>query len=174
MWDIANTLRIATFRAPPLMGLGTDDTHNYHVGGMTRAAPGRGWVQVRAKQLTADALIAAMEAGDFYASSGVTLRDVRYDPTAQTLSLEIEPDGDARFSTQFVGTTASTTTPTPQDVGVVFARVDGLTATYKVTGRELYVRAVVTSDKPAESPSFEGQKKQAWTQPVAWERHLRR
>jgi hypothetical protein len=131
-------------------------------------------VQVRAKELTAGALIAAMDAGDFYASSGVVLRDVRYDPAARTLSLEIEPDGDAKFTTHFIGTAASATPPAPQDVGVVFASVEGLKATYQVTGKELYVRAMVMSNKPPESPSFEGQKKQAWTQPVAWERHLRR
>ena len=35
-------------------------------------------------------------------------------------------------------------------------------------GNELYVRAVVTSSLDAVDPSFKGQKKQAWTQPVGW------
>ena len=39
--------------------------------------------------------------------------------------------------------------------------------TYRLTGEELYVRAVVTSDQPPENPSFPNQKAQAWTQPVA-------
>ena len=38
-----------------------------------------------------------------------------------------------------------------------------------LTGEELYVRAVVTSDRPPENPSFPDQKAQAWTQPVGWE-----
>lgn len=174
MWDIANARRMTTFRAPPLMGLGTDDTHNYHVAGMTRSTAGRGWVCVRAKELTPGAIIAAMEAGDFYASSGVVLADVKFDKQAGTLRLDIEPDGDARFTTRFVGTPAGASGASNlQEVGVVLATVEGLNPTYRLTGKELYVRAVVTSDKPPVNPSFEGQLKQAWTQPVGWERHVR-
>ena len=170
MWDIANARRMTLHRAPPLMGVGTDDTHNYHVPGMTRATAGRGWVCVRAKELTAEAIIAAMEAGDFYASSGVVLADVTFDKANRTLRLDIEPDGDAKFTTTFVGTT---TGPAPE-VGVTFATVEGQAPTYRLTGRELYVRAVVSSDKPPTNPSFEGQVKQAWTQPVGWEAQVRR
>jgi hypothetical protein len=47
--------------------------------------------------------------------------------------------------------------------------VEGITATYRLTGEELYVRAVVTSDRAPENPSFPDQKAQAWTQPVGWE-----
>src|SRR3989440_27768 len=31
MWDIANTIRMVELHAPPLMGLGSDDTHEYHL-----------------------------------------------------------------------------------------------------------------------------------------------
>lgn len=167
LWDIANTLRIRTFRAPPLMGLATDDSHHYHVGGMSRAAPGRGWVCVRAEALTPEAIIAAMEAGDFYASSGVALREVKFDERSQTLEIEIEPEGDARFTTEFIGTRNGS-----DDVGVVLATVEGHRAAYTLKGDELYVRGVVTSSEKPANPSFEGQKSQAWTQPVGWERHL--
>lgn len=179
LWDIANTIRLAQLKAAPLMGLATDDSHNYHVTGMARSTPGRGWVMVRAKELTPESLIAAMEAGEFYASSGVTLRDVRYDANARTLTVDIEPDDDATFTTQFVGTPADFDKPpnageplltplnSPQ-VGTVFATVQGNRAVYKLTGKELYVRAVITSSKPAENPSIKDQKKQAWTQPVGW------
>jgi hypothetical protein len=169
VWDIANTLRMTAFGAPPLMGLGTDDSHHYHAPGMSRAAPGRGWIFVRAKELSAAALIEAMEAGDFYASSGVVLRDVRYDPAAGTLEVEIQPDGDATFTTQFIGTPAG---PNSAHVGIVLASVKGRKASYRLTGQELYVRAVVTSERPPANPSFKEQKSQAWTQPVGWERHL--
>lgn len=164
MWDVANARRMTALGAPPLMGLGTDDTHNYHVPGITRATPGRGWVCVRAKELTVEAIIAAMEAGEFYASSGVVLADVKFEKGNRTLRIDIEPDGEAKFRTRFVGTTAGT-----PEVGVTFASVDGLNPTYRLTGRELYVRAIVSSDRPPTNPSFEGQVKQAWTQPVGWE-----
>jgi hypothetical protein len=174
MWDVANTLRLTAFNAPPLMGLGTDDSHHYHVEGMSRSAPGRGWIQVRAAALTPDALIAAMQRGDFYASSGVVLSDVKYDRAARALEVDIAADGNARFTTRFVGTLAPTgsASPAPDEVGVVFATVEGRKATYHLTGKELYVRAVVTSDRAPTSPSFEGQKQQAWTQPVGWEGRL--
>jgi hypothetical protein len=179
MWDVCNTIRLAQLGAPPLMGLGTDDSHHYHVGGPNRSAPGRAWVMVRAAALTPEALIKAMEAGDFYASSGVTFKDVRYSPEAKTLTVEIEPDTNATFTTQFVGTprdfasaggaASKDANPlTSEQVGVTFATVQGTRASYKLTGRELYVRALVTSDAPHPNPSLKGQTKQAWTQPVGW------
>ena len=123
------------------MGLGTDDSHHYHVGGMNRSTSGRGWVCVRAGELTADAMLASMQAGDFYASSGVVLNDVRFDPASRTLRLDIEPAGDAKFTTRFVGTVAPRriVDRPPDDVGVVFAKDEGLAPSYKLTGRELYV-----------------------------------
>ena len=179
IWDLANTQRMTAHGGAPLMGLGTDDSHHYHVGGITRSTSGRGWVCVRAKELTAEALIAAMEAGDFYASSGVVLADVKFDASTGTLRVDIEPQGDARFTTQFIGTRvpaggAAGAELSPTDVGVVLAEVEGLAPSYRLTGNELYVRALVTSDQPPVNPSFEGQKAQAWTQPVGWEKHVRR
>ena len=164
LWDIANTLRIVKFNAPPLMGLATDDSHHYHAPGMNRATSGRGWVMVRSAALTAESLIAAMERGDFYASSGVTLGEVKYDERSRTLEVEVEPDGEARFTTRFIGTMEGS-----DEVGAVLAMVEGRRATYRLTGRELYVRAVVSSDRPPANPSFAGQAAQAWTQPVGWE-----
>ena len=55
-----------------------------------------------------------------------------------------------------------------KDVGRVLSTVEGTKATYKLTGEELYVRAVVESSKAPEKPTYQGQKAQAWTQPVGW------
>jgi hypothetical protein len=54
-------------------------------------------------------------------------------------------------------------------VGQVLATTEGLSAKYTLTGKELYVRAIVTSSKAPIDPSFKVQKQQAWTQPVGWE-----
>lgn len=187
LWDIANTIRIAQLNAPPLMGLATDDSHTYHGGNVS---PGRGWVMVRAKHLTPETLIRAIKRGDFYASSGVSLAKVEFDEKNGVIRLEIEPDGDAEFTTTFVGTpqdydaeskprTNSEGEPIRSsrehsgDVGKVFATVKGLSPTYKLTGNELYVRAVVTSSQRHTNPSYKDQRKQAWTQPVGWQRHLK-
>jgi len=174
LWDIANTLRLTTYKSAPLMGVGTDDSHHYHFTGMNRSTTGRGWIQVRAASLSVDALLTAMNKGDFYASSGVTLQDVTFNRSTKTLKLAIAPDGGAKFTTRFVGTLAPEAgQPVPADaIGVTFKSVEGLEASYQLTGRELYVRAVVISDQDPVNPSYQGQKRQAWTQPVGWESRL--
>ena len=103
LWDIANTLRIASFNAPPLYAVATDDSHDFQ-GNKSRALPGRAWIVVRASHLTPESLIRAMEAGDFYASTGVALRDVRFDSRARRLELRIEGHGTERYVTRFIGT----------------------------------------------------------------------
>ena len=80
MWDIAITWRLAFLGLGAMYGLATDDGHNYHTNGVHLSNPGRGWVRVRSRRLDAEDLVAALEAGDFYSSSGVELRDVRRGP----------------------------------------------------------------------------------------------
>ena len=62
---------------------------------------------VRAKSLTPTALIDAFRRGDFYASTGVTLKEVTM--TDGTLSVEIEPEDGISYTTQFIGTLAGAT-----------------------------------------------------------------
>lgn len=187
IWDVANTIRVADMKSPPLYGLATDDSHNYH--SERGATPGRGWVMVRAKRLTPSALIGAMQVGDFYASSGVELDDVRYDAAAKTLEVIVHAEPGRKYVTEFVGTREGydrasqaivdengkeirATRKYSADVGKVLAKVEGAHATYRLTGDELYVRAVVTADVAPENPAFTGQKRQAWTQPVGWEKRV--
>ena len=80
MWDVLLTKRLTELNLGVMFGIGVDDSHNYHQQGLGRSNTGRGWVMVRARHLTAESLIAALEAGDFYATSGVTLRDVQREP----------------------------------------------------------------------------------------------
>jgi hypothetical protein len=184
MWDIINTIRIAEMKAAPVGGLATDDSHNYF--GQGGSSPGRGWVMVRSRFLTPESIIWGIETGDFYASSGVTLRDVRYSPESKSLEVRIEPQGDSRYTTRFIGTVKGydparkpindkegkplpVTQRYSDDVGKVLATAEGTVASYRLTGEELYVRAVVTSDGAPANLSFPNQKAQAWTQPVGWE-----
>lgn len=183
IWDIANTLRLVSLNAPPLFGLATDDSHHYD--GVQPQRSGRGWIMVRTRHLTPESLIRAIKVGDFYASTGVTLRDVRFDETEWRLTVEIEPDGDAEFTTRFIGTPRTislegkertdpdgkpleTTKRYSPDIGRVYATVQGTTASYQLSGEELYIRAVVTSSKAHPDPSLKDQLQQAWTQPVGW------
>lgn len=165
IWDLVNAIRRTSLAVPPIMGIATDDSHEYH--GKPGSRPGRGWVMVRSRYLTPEHLIRAMERGDFYASSGVTLSDVAFDASTQTLSLQIQAEPGVTYRTEFIATLKDPTVD--ERIGKVMATTDDLAPRYKLQGDELYIRAVVTSDQPPNDPSFEGQKQQAWTQPVGWE-----
>jgi hypothetical protein len=54
------------------------------------------------------------------------------------------------------------------DVGKTLATIEGTEVTWKPSGQEMYFRAVITSSKPYDKPSFEGQTEMAWTQPMGW------
>ena len=61
-----------------LYGIAVDDAHVFkQPGNPNVAGPGRGWVVVRAARLDARLLLEAMERGEFYASTGVVLDDVK-------------------------------------------------------------------------------------------------
>ena len=188
IWDIANTLRIVESGAPPLFGVATDDSHNYH-GNNSRAMPGRGWVMVLSQYLTPESIVAALRAGDFYASTGVVLDQVVLDKAARTLSLRIHPQGNETFVTRFVGTrkganlkgkpridgngraldtTLDYRAASGPQIGEVLAEVPGTNPVYTLCGDQLYVRAIVTSSGAPEVPSKEFGLKRAWTQPVGW------
>ncbi len=113
-----------------------------------------------------------MEAGDFYASSGVRLKDVRFDAKARKLDVVVEPDSGASYRIDFIATlkneTSASALPTPEQTGIVVATVEGTEASYTLTGKELYVRALITSSLEPADPVWAKQKQQAWTQPVGF------
>ncbi|HSJ32706.1 MAG TPA: hypothetical protein VK933_14790 [Longimicrobiales bacterium] len=182
IWDVALALRHAA-GLPPLFAAATDDAHDYREYGDTISRPGRGWVMVRAPQLTSDALAAALAAGDFYASTGVTIRSEQRDRDA--IRIEIEPEAGGVYRTQFIGTrtsaslegtpvrdadgdTVRTTRAYDDGVGEVLAEVEGVRAAYVFRGDERYVRARVISSLPHVDPTTGktmGSQK-AWLQPV--------
>lgn len=192
MWDIANTLRIAEMKRPPLLAVASDDAHHYQQFGPKKANPGRGFVMVHARRLAPDAIATALGRGDFYASTGVILKDVAYDRTGGSLSIEVDPKPGVKYTIEFFGTmddydrtTRTVTIPDkdgkPQrpvtayskDVGKLLCRTEGSRATYALTGEELYVRAAVRSDLRMENPpKGEGQFQEAWCQPVGWEKRV--
>ncbi|MBL9115902.1 MAG: hypothetical protein JNJ83_12920 [Verrucomicrobiaceae bacterium] len=178
LWDIANTLRLGSLNMPVMYGVGTDDSHDYHG---EESSPGRGWVVVRAEKLEATALVNAMYAGDFYASSGVSIDDVAFKDGKLNIRIKGEPG--VQYTTVIRGTPKgydSTTEPVtmpgkdPQptrkryskDIGTTFATVTGTEVSYTPTGKELFFRAVITSTKPHPNPTYKGQTEMAWTQPI--------
>jgi hypothetical protein len=57
---------------------------------------------VRAPELKSASIIQSLEVGEFYASSGVRLKDVQR--RNNLLSLEIEPETGVDYTIQFIGT----------------------------------------------------------------------
>lgn len=181
IWDIINTRRIAEFDLPLLYGLATDDGHSYHNIPSRAAEPGRGWVMVLANQLTPESLITAMEAGRFYASSGVTLSAVT--TSAQGLEVNIAAEPEVTYRVEFIGTRKGfdpTATPVldkegkpvratqrySAEIGAVLATAEGPNAKYAFQGDELYIRARITASRKHPNPSVPGEFERAWTQPL--------
>ncbi len=126
-----------------LYGLAVDDAHTFtKPGDPTVAGPGRGWVIVRASVRTADSLLAAMERGDFYSSTGIELR--AYDVSADAMTIRVRPATGRTTQVEFIGRN-----------GALLERVNGPDATYTFRGNEGYVRARVVGSDGA----------RAWTQP---------
>lgn len=163
LWDRALVLRLEELDLGLLYGVATDDAHNYFELRVGRANPIRGWVMVRAERLEADLLVEAMRSGDFYASSGVTLAEVRSDATG--LSVDIEAEEGVTYTTRFIGTRRAVEGE-ERVVGEVLHETGADPAVYRFAGDELYVRAVVVSDRQHPNPYAEGDLESAWVQPV--------
>ncbi|MCC6246092.1 MAG: PHP domain-containing protein [Gemmatimonadaceae bacterium] len=135
-----------------IYGIAVDDAHHFQGEfAPNRANPGRGWVTVRAPQLNTASVMTALETGQFYASSGVSLTDVVV--TTNTLTITIAPKGDFKFTTEFIG----------QD-GKVLAVDKSMTPAYRLKGTERYVRAKITDSGGGA----------AWVQPVFTSRFVER
>lgn len=183
MWDIVLTKRLAEMGQPPLFGMATDDGHNYHREQSGGATQGRGWIVVRSRRLTPEHLLQAIEAGDFYGSTGVTLRHLAR--KEDRIELEIETEDDVEYVTQFIGTRLGydpssepvrndegeiirTTHRYSEDIGEVLKEVAGAKASYSFSGDELYVRARIVSTKDQTDGVHHRVigKQSAWIQPV--------
>jgi hypothetical protein len=183
MWDVMLTRRLTELNLPLVYGVGVDDSHHYHEMAIGKSNPGRGWVMVRAKHLTAESIVNAMEAGDFYSTSGVTLNDVKREKNQLTVA--VKPESGVTYRIQFIGTrkgasTSSELVPLPKDppqrtlphrryskdIGAVLTEVSGTNASYTLRGDEIYVRAKIISSKPKVNGSVAQEFETAWTQPL--------
>jgi len=181
VWDILLAFRLTELKRGPIYGLAVDDAHHYQRFTISNSNPGRGWVVARAPRLEAAAIVAAMEAGDFYASSGVRLKTM--ERSGRGLSIEIDAEPGVEYTTQFIGTLRGfdpSSRPAPQptnsalpvtriyssEIGALLAETRGPQAEYKFHGDEIYVRAKVTSTKPKANPYAKGETEVAWVQPA--------
>lgn len=181
-WDVINAMKQLREPGYLMYAVATDDSHNYFdaPGGVSN--PGRGWIMVRSESLEANALVEAMQRGDFYASTGVTLADIRRDNN--TLGVTVAGETGVTYTTQYVGTRKGFNqetqaavdaegNPLPRSsliysdsIGEVLHETTDLRSTYTFAGDELYVRARIVSDRLQPNPHVEGDFEMAWVQPV--------
>ncbi len=181
IWDIILTRRITRFHMPLMYGLATDDGHSYHGIPSRASEPGRGWIVVLARELTAEAIISAMDTGSFYASSGVKLERIVSTPGG--IEVCVEPQEGVDYIIDFIGTRRGfdpesepvldrngrplqTTRRYSNDIGRVLQTVSGTRARYDFGDDDLYVRARITSTKKHPNPSAPGEYERAWCQPA--------
>lgn len=101
-WDVVNAFR-ARRGHPLLFGVGGDDTHVYRgepKGGM--CMPGNAWTLVRATSLNEDAIVDAIEAGDFAACEGLEPEDVAFDHASGTLTVAVAAKPGAVRTIRFI------------------------------------------------------------------------
>ncbi len=126
VWDILLT------GGKRMYGIAVDDAHHFKEEfAADRSNPGRGWVVVRAKSLNVKDILASMEAGQFYASTGVELDNITMSSTQ--MEIRIRPKGTFKYTTEFIG-----------DGGRILYKTFSNPAMYTLTGGTKYVRARVT------------------------------
>jgi len=138
IWD-----RLLT-RGKRIYGIAVDDAHHFKEEfAPGRSNPGRGWIVVRARRLAPLEIMTGLEAGQFYASTGVVLDDITVAP--DRLEILIRKKGDSKYTTEFIGSE-----------GAVLLRTAANPAVYTLSSPTTYVRARVTDSGGA----------MAWAQPV--------
>ncbi|WP_029037201.1 CehA/McbA family metallohydrolase domain-containing protein [Salinimicrobium xinjiangense] len=157
MWDEVNMAYIQAGK-PLLYGLATDDSHHYHKFGSRYSNAGRGWVMVNSEKLDPRSLIKSMEAGDFYATTGVELEAISFDNNA--LSITVKPETGVDYEIRFIGAHRD------RMESEILKTMKGTAAKYKLSADYLFVRAKIISSKLKENPYQEGDVEVAWVQPV--------
>jgi hypothetical protein len=157
MWDLIN-ISYYNDKKPLLLGIATDDSHNYHIKSSDHSNSGRGWVMVNSKRLEAASIIEAMEAGDFYSSSGVSLKKIN--TTDRKLSIEVDSKLNVVYEIIFMVYQEGSENMKE------LKRVKGTNAEYIFKKKDLIVRAKVNSNVLKENPYLPGELEQAWTQPI--------
>ena len=157
MWDQVN-IAYLSMEKPLLLGIATDDSHHYHKFGSKWSNAGRGWVEVRANELSPESILKAMYAGDFYASTGVKLSELNFD--GDQLDIEVKASKNVNYEIQFIGVKSGATK------SEILKSVNGNQASFKIPEDVLFVRAKIISDKLKKNPYQEGDVEVAWTQPV--------
>ncbi len=138
MWDRLLTAGMRVY------GVADDDSHEFIAERWGNVSPpGLAWVQVWADDKSVSAVMRALIAGNFYASTEIAFDELVLGEAE--VFLRIRPEYDYAYTTMFIGSE-----------GHVLSVVHGADARYTIRGDEAYVRAKVFSSNGG----------WAWTQPL--------
>ena len=157
MWDLIN-IHYYNNDKPLLFGIATDDSHNYHEQSTSLSNTGRGWVMVNTKSLETNNIIAQMEAGNFYSSSGIYLKYLASDNKG--ISIEIDSEPNIEYGIHFIGYKKG------DDNTKLLKSIDGTKAKYVFENDDIFVRVKIVSTALMPNPYTDGETKKAWTQPL--------
>jgi len=132
-------------------GIAVDDAHSFQKWGPDYSNPGRAWVMVRSEELSRASILAALKAGDFYASTGVEFLEL--EAGGGRLSLRIRQRAEASEKWGLLNEFKYRTTFVGKD-GRILKIDESMTPSYELQPGDLYVRARVDSSEGAS----------AWTQ----------
>jgi len=171
MWDIVLTKRLAEMQAPVMGQQWVETRKDEKDQTLVRLKPLSEY-RCLFEEPDRFLLIKAMNAGDFYCSTGVTLAKIAFEN--DTLTVRVEPEPGVTYTTRFLGTRRGydragrpvtdaegneirTTRRYSREIGAVLAEAAGTTARY------ISSRKNASSHVPDECES-------AWTQPVVVKR----
>ncbi len=126
-----------------MLGVAVDDAHHFQVWGRPYSNPGRAWMCIQADGPTESGLLAALDAGHCYASTGVELGEVV--ARGGELAVDIVQQWELHYRTSFIG-----------EGGRVLDIQEGPSARYQLRPGDRYVRARIDDSDGLT----------AWTQPL--------
>ena len=128
---------------------------------------------VKARKLTPDHIVHAMEDGDFYATTGVELRSI--ERTSKKLEVRVDAEAGVEYEIRFIGTKRDFVRGKGKDgkpdvdmsrIGIELSPpVKGPRATYRLQRDDLYARALILSTKLKKNGLLTNEVERAWTQP---------
>ena len=137
MWDVVLTAGRQVY------GIAVDDAHAFKTFSSELSNPGRGWVTVRAPELSEATIMSAIDAGNFYSSTGVELTQMVR--SNDRIEFTIDQKDSIGYTTEFIGGN-----------GRVLERTGANPASYARPAGEPCLRAVVTDSNGLK----------AWLQPI--------
>ena len=185
-WDIVLAHRLEDGKGILYAAAG-DDAHFYDPDRIHNdAGCNLAWVMVHCPdEFTADNITEALNRGDYYPTCGVLWSMVEFDSTTSTLYVKAQAEKNVNYRIEFITTKrgfnrrfteADYPGPTDvlfrrlptysNDIGRTVLAIDGAEGSYTMMPDDLYVRAIVISDR-ATTVSLEmfPETERAWTQP---------